>query len=77
MRPQPRLRDYLWLLFAVFVLVGVFYRDPALLFFAVPAYWLVMGAWRRTVWGCPHLHDPEAPVERRCQRHRAVSASSP
>jgi hypothetical protein len=32
-------------------------------------FWLVMGAWRRTVWGCPFEHDEQAPAARRCQRH--------
>jgi hypothetical protein len=32
-------------------------------------YWLVMGAWRRSVWGCPFDHDADAAASRRCQRH--------
>jgi hypothetical protein len=34
-------------------------------------FWLVMGAWRRTVWGCPFEHDEEAAAARRCPRHAA------
>ena len=31
--------------------------------------WLVLGAWRRTVWGCPFDHEHDAPPARRCPRH--------
>ena len=35
-------------------------------------YWLVMGAWRRSVWGCPFDHDARATDARRCPRHGAA-----
>jgi len=35
-------------------------------------YWLVVGAWRRSVWGCPFEHTDDAADDRRCPRHRAV-----
>ncbi len=34
-------------------------------------YWLVMGAWRRSVWGCPFHHDVAVMDGRRCPRHTA------
>jgi hypothetical protein len=39
-------------------------------------YWLVMGAWRRSVWGCPFEHDADAPAARRCQRHAGAPRRS-
>jgi hypothetical protein len=35
-------------------------------------YWLAMGAWRRSVWGCPFDHRDDAPPARRCPRHHVV-----
>jgi hypothetical protein len=35
-------------------------------------YWLVMGAWRRSVWGCPFEHGADATTTHRCPRHRLV-----
>ncbi|WP_157042085.1 hypothetical protein [Nitriliruptor alkaliphilus] len=35
-------------------------------------YWLVAGAWRRSVWGCPFEHTEDAHYDRRCQRHPLV-----
>ena len=32
-------------------------------------YWLAVGSWRRTVWGCPFDHTEAAPGPRRCERH--------
>ena len=32
-------------------------------------YWFAMGAWRRSVWGCPFDHATDARFERRCTRH--------
>jgi hypothetical protein len=32
-------------------------------------FWLSVGAWRRTVWGCPFDHTEDAPRLRRCPRH--------
>jgi hypothetical protein len=46
-----------------------------LLGFAVTVVWLLtvawfaLGAWRRSVWGCPFAHSSEAPELRRCPRH--------
>jgi hypothetical protein len=34
--------------------------------------WLALGAWRRSVWGCPFDHDADAPEARRCVRHGTV-----
>lgn len=36
-------------------------------------YWLAMGAWRRSVWGCPFRHTADAPEVRRCARHRVIA----
>jgi hypothetical protein len=35
-------------------------------------YWVVVGAWRRTVWGCPFEHTASARAGRRCARHPLV-----
>ena len=32
-------------------------------------FWLSVGSWRRTVWGCPFEHVEDAPRMRRCSRH--------
>ncbi|MFA9446566.1 hypothetical protein [Egicoccus sp. AB-alg6-2] len=32
-------------------------------------WWLVVGAWRRSIWGCPFDHHADAPGPRRCPRH--------
>jgi ABC-type nickel/cobalt efflux system permease component RcnA len=34
--------------------------------------WFALGAWRRSVWGCPFDHVTTAPAERICPRHDAV-----
>jgi hypothetical protein len=34
--------------------------------------WFALGAWRRSVWGCPFAHRSQAPEARRCPRHRLV-----
>jgi hypothetical protein len=50
--------------------------------FAVTVVWLLtvawfsLGAWRRTVWGCPFAHTHSAPAARRCVRHALVDAPS-
>jgi hypothetical protein len=31
--------------------------------------WFVLGAWRRSVWGCPFSHTRDRPAARRCPRH--------
>jgi hypothetical protein len=38
-------------------------------------YWVVAGAWRRSVWGCPFEHAEDAVWERRCRRHDLVPAA--
>jgi hypothetical protein len=38
-------------------------------------FWFSVGAWRRSVWGCPFDHAPDAPRLRRCPRHATVSDS--
>lgn len=67
-------------------LVTTVARDPALVLGAaglvlaiaitvvwlLTVSWLVLGAWRRTVWGCPFDHDLDAAQARRCPRHRLV-----
>ncbi len=35
-------------------------------------FWLAVGAWRRTVWGCPFEHDAAAPWVARCRRHELL-----
>ncbi len=35
------------------------------------AYWVVMGCWRRSVWGCPFAHTFDAGTDR-CPRHAVV-----
>lgn len=35
-------------------------------------FWVAVGAWRRTVWGCPFDHAEDAPRLRRCPRHATV-----
>jgi hypothetical protein len=37
-------------------------------------WWLVMGAWRRTVWGCPFDHHADTSEPRRCPRHAQVAS---
>jgi hypothetical protein len=37
-------------------------------------WWVVMGAWRRTVWGCPFDHHADASEARSCPRHTHVTA---
>jgi hypothetical protein len=32
-------------------------------------FWLTVGSWRRTVWGCPFAHAADAPWAARCRRH--------
>jgi hypothetical protein len=35
-------------------------------------FWVSVGSWRRTVWGCPFDHLPSSPSARRCPRHRLL-----
>jgi hypothetical protein len=39
-------------------------------------FWVAVGAWRRTVWGCPFDHTADAPRLRRCPRHPTVEVAS-
>jgi hypothetical protein len=32
-------------------------------------FWVSVGSWRRSVWGCPFEHAEDAPRLRRCPRH--------
>jgi hypothetical protein len=51
--------------------------------FAVTVVWLLtiawvsLGAWRRTVWGCPFGHAHDTPAARRCVRHPLLDAPEP
>lgn len=38
-------------------------------------HWFAVGAWRRSVWGCPFQHAADAQVVRRCPRHATVEAA--
>ncbi len=42
-------------------------------------HWLVLGAWRRSVWGCPfpHAGDDLGDAAATCPRHGRVSAQRP
>lgn len=40
-------------------------------------YWLTMGAWRRSVWGCPFDHRRDGVATRRCVRHALVTTVDP
>lgn len=40
-------------------------------------FWVAVGAWRRTVYGCPFDHRDTAPWERRCRRHELVGDPDP
>jgi hypothetical protein len=39
-------------------------------------FWLSVGAWRRTVWGCPFDHAEDAPRLRRCPRHGLLPSTA-
>jgi hypothetical protein len=39
--------------------------------------WIALGAWRRSVWGCPFAHLSDAPAARRCPRHGLVDRPVP
>lgn len=34
-----------------------------------PAFFIVVGAWRRTIWGCPFAHHPGTDEDDVCPRH--------
>jgi hypothetical protein len=36
-------------------------------------YWLTLGAWRRSVWGCPFHHRAHGSTIGRCVRHTPVA----
>ena len=36
-------------------------------------YWLALGAWRRSIWGCPFRHTEDGYVGARCPRHRRLA----
>lgn len=40
------------------------------------AFWVAVGSWRRSVWGCPFDHLRTAPPARRCPRHRLLGATA-
>jgi hypothetical protein len=40
-------------------------------------YWLTMGAWRRSVWGCPFHHRHDGPPAGRCVRHAMADHVGP
>lgn len=42
-------------------------------------HWLVLGAWRRSVWGCPFPHTPDDGLDgvMRCPRHGDLTAPHP
>lgn len=66
-------RDYAWSVVALLAALALLSRavESGLLFGAVmllAGFWVVAGAWRRTVWGCPFSHDAEAEVA--CPRHQ-------
>jgi hypothetical protein len=48
---------------------GLFLGFVVTVVWLLTVYWLVMGAWRRSVWGCPFDHDAGATDDRRCVRH--------
>lgn len=54
-------RDHAWIAFALLVAAGTIsvVADAGLLLGALmllAGLWFVVGAWRRTVWGCPFSH---------------------
>lgn len=38
-------------------------------------FWVAVGSWRRTVWGCPFAHEADAPWAARCRRHALLGDS--
>lgn len=51
---------------------GLFLAFVITVVWLMTIFWLVAGAWRRSVWGCPFDHVADAPEARRCPRHRHV-----
>ncbi len=35
-------------------------------------FWVSVGSWRRSVWGCPFDHLETSPQARRCPRHHLL-----
>jgi hypothetical protein len=65
-------RDHAWIAFALVVGAGTIsiVADAGLLLGALmllAGFWLIVGAWRRTVWGCPFSHARDAAES--CPRH--------
>ncbi len=52
---------------------GLFLAFLVTIVWLVSIYWVVMGAWRRSVWGCPFHHDATRHDGRRCPRHPSIS----
>jgi hypothetical protein len=55
---------------------GLFLAFLVTVVWLVSIYWVVMGAWRRSVWGCPFHHDVTRRGGRRCPRHLQVPDAS-
>jgi hypothetical protein len=53
--------------------VGLFLGFLVTVVWLLTVYWVVMGAWRRSVWGCPFRHDTVGRDARRCPRHHLVT----
>jgi hypothetical protein len=53
--------------------VGLFLGFLVTVVWLSTIYWVVMGAWRRSVWGCPFHHDTAGRDARRCPRHHLVT----
>lgn len=69
---RPTWRDYAWIAVALVAAAGMIsaVADSGLLVGALlvlAGFWIVAGAYRRTVWGCPFSHAPGA--EEQCPRH--------
>lgn len=67
-------RDVFWR--AVAAVSGVWFlqaiADVGLLIgvlLLAPAFFIVVGTWRRTIWGCPFPHEPGAAQSDACPRH--------
>lgn len=56
---------------------GLFFGFLITVVWLLTVYWVAMGAWRRSVWGCPFEHDASAPTARRCPRHGSSSSGPP
>lgn len=45
------------------------------LLLVVAGFFVVAGAWRRTIWGCPFSHDPDDQTAESCPRHPPVPST--